>query len=148
MLDKSLLFVTLPLLLVSGLALVKGIARLTAASRVDELANLPLASGGTVDIREAGEVVLSLRGKRGSTAFAGASFALHDAAGQAVPSRMIVARSLRSGLDGETTLAVRRCAIPDAGPAIGCRPRAAARNRIDRQQPPGARPGPAARRRS
>jgi hypothetical protein len=63
MLDKNLLFVTLPLLLVSGLALVKGIARLIAASRVDELAKLPLASGGTVDIREAGEVVLSLRGK-------------------------------------------------------------------------------------
>ncbi|MBN8454762.1 hypothetical protein [Accumulibacter sp.] len=115
MLDKNLLFVTLPLLLVSGLALVKGIARLIAASRVDELAKLPLASGGTVDIREAGEVVLSLRGKIGSTAFAGASFALHDAAGKAVPSRMIVARSLRSGLDGETTLAVRRFAIPAPG---------------------------------
>lgn len=115
MLDKNLLFVTLPLLLVSGLALVKGIARLIAASRVDELAKLPLASGGTVDIREAGEVVLSLRGKIGSTAFAGASFALHDAAGKAVPSRMIVARSLRSGLDGETTLAVCRFAIPAPG---------------------------------
>lgn len=115
MLDKNLLFVTLPLLLVSGLALMKGIARLIAASRVDELAKLPLASGGTVDIREAGEVVLSLRGKIGSTAFAGASFALHDAAGKAVPSRMIVARSLRSGLDGETTLAVCRFAIPAPG---------------------------------
>jgi hypothetical protein len=115
MLDKSLLFVTLPLLLVSGLALVKGIARLIAALRVEELASLPLASGGTVDIRAAGELVLSLRGKLGSTAFAGASFALHDASGMAVPSSVIAVRSLRSGLDGETTLAVRRFAIPAPG---------------------------------
>lgn len=115
MLDKNLLFATLPLLLVAGLALVKGIARLIQALRVDELANLPLAAGGTVDIREAGEVLLSLRGTLSSTDFAGASFALRDTEGKAVPSSMLVLRSLRTGLDGEATLSVRRFQVPVPG---------------------------------
>lgn len=49
MLDKSLLFLSLPLMLVAAVALPKGISRLRRRTlRVDELANLPLARpGGT-----------------------------------------------------------------------------------------------------
>ncbi|WP_374692584.1 hypothetical protein [Accumulibacter sp.] len=142
MLDQSLSFATLPLLLVSGLALLKGIARLTAALPGGELAKLPLASGGSADVREAGEVLLSLCGKRGSTAFAGASLALHDAAGAAVPSSAIAIRLLRYGLGGETTVAVRRFAIRAPGrhrlQASGCEPEPlTANNRLVLARPGG-----------
>lgn len=115
MLDKSLLFVTLPLMLAAGLGLTHGIPRLVAALQVEEVASLPLAAGGTVDIQAAGELILSLRGRLGSTDFAGASFALRDAEGKAVPSSMIAVRRLRSSLDGETTLSVRRFQVPAPG---------------------------------
>lgn len=113
--DKSLLFVTLPIMAVAALALVRGISLLRAAPRTGELAVLPLAGVGAVDILEAGDMVLSLRGTLGSRDFAKASFTLRDAAGKPVPSSMIVVRSVRTGLDGETTLSVRRFAVPVAG---------------------------------
>jgi hypothetical protein len=113
--DKTALFVTVPVLVIAALALAKGIPALRAALQTEELAVLPLASGGTVDIREPGELVLSLRGALGSRDFAKASFALRDAAGTPAPSRLIVVRSARTRLDGETTLSVRRFTISSPG---------------------------------
>jgi hypothetical protein len=113
--DRTLLLITVPLMLAAGFALVKGIPVLSAALRQAELANLPLAPAGTVDIPEAGEIVLSLRGAFGSRDFARASFILRDANGQSVPSSMILMRSSRTTLAGETTLAVRRFTLATAG---------------------------------
>lgn len=113
--DKGLWFVTLPITAMAVWALAKGVPLLRTALHVDELAALPLATGGDVEIRQAGEVILSLRGSLGSRDFAKAFFDLRDSAGKPVPSSMIVARSLRTDLAGETTLAVRRFTIPAPG---------------------------------
>jgi hypothetical protein len=113
--DKTALFVTLPIMVLAALALAKGIPALRAALQTEELAVLPLASGGTVDCREPGDLVLSLRGALGSRDFAKASFALRDAAGTPAPSRLIAVRSARTGLNGETTRSVRRFTISAPG---------------------------------
>lgn len=68
----------LPLTLAAGVALVKGVARSMKALQVNELANLPFAGGGAVDLREAGELLLSARGTLGSSDFAGTAFTLRD----------------------------------------------------------------------
>lgn len=60
--DKTALFVTVPVLVIAALALAKGIPALRAALHTDELAVLPLGSGATVDIRKPGDLILSLRG--------------------------------------------------------------------------------------
>lgn len=113
--DKNLLFITLPVLFIAAFALLKGVPKLISAMQVKALADFPLTSGGTVEITEAGALILSLRGKLGATDFASATFALRDATGTAVPSSTILMRSSRTGLDGKTTLAVRRFAVPAAG---------------------------------
>lgn len=113
--DKSLLLVTLPIALAAGFGLLKGIPLLQSVLHAEELAVLPLASGAIVDVREAGELVLSLRGTLGSRDFAGASFILRDAAGNPAPSSLIVMRTARTSLAGETTLAVRRFTIASPG---------------------------------
>lgn len=113
--EKALLLVTIPVIITAAVALAKGVPALTAALQQEELANLPLAATGTVDLPEAGEIVLSLRGALGSRDFAQASFTLRDPNGQAVPSSMIVVRSSRTTLAGDTTLSVRRFSIPAAG---------------------------------
>lgn len=113
--DKTLLLITLPLMVAAGIALAKGVPALTAVLQQEELANLPLAPAGTVDIPKAGEVVLSLRGALGSRDFAQTSFTLRDANGQTVSSSIIVMRSSRTTLTGETTLAIRRFSVATAG---------------------------------
>jgi hypothetical protein len=115
MIQRTLLFITLPALLIAAFALFKGIPRLVAAVNVKALADVPLSSAGSVEVAEAGELVLSLRGTLGSTDFATASFALRDSAGVAVPSSTIVLRTSRTGMDGTTTLAVRRFAVTAPG---------------------------------
>lgn len=115
MTDKHLLFLTIPLLLIAAFALLKGIPKLMTAKHVEAIADFPLTSGGAVEVAEAGEVILSLRGRLGSTDFASATFTLRDAAGVAVPSSMIIMRASRTGMDGRTTLAVRRFALPAPG---------------------------------
>lgn len=109
------LFVTLPIMAIAALGLASGIPSLRSALQTEEVAVLPLGSGGAVDILEAGELVLSLRGSAGSRDFANASFVLRDAAGHPVPSTMIAMRSVRTRLSGETTLSVRRFAVPAPG---------------------------------
>lgn len=113
--DKTILFVTLPVMAIAALALAKGIPSLRTALQTEEMAVLPLASGGTVDIRETGELVLSLRGTLGSRDFARASFVLRDAAGNPAPSSLIAMRSVRTRLNGETTLSVRRFTVSTPG---------------------------------
>lgn len=113
--DKTFLLITLPLMVAAGVALAQGVPALTAVLQQEELANLPLVPTGTVDIPEAGEVVLSLRGTLGSRDFAQTSFTLRDANRQAVPSSAIVMRRSRTTLAGETTLTVRRFSVPAAG---------------------------------
>lgn len=115
MTDGHLLFITLPVLFLAAFALLKGIPKLASAMHVKAMADFPLASGGTVEVAEAGELILSLHGKLGGTDFATASFVLRDAAGTTVPSSMILVRSSRTGMDGRTTLAVRRFAVPAPG---------------------------------
>ncbi|MEZ5444544.1 MAG: ankyrin repeat domain-containing protein [Gammaproteobacteria bacterium] len=115
MTDGHLLFITLPVLFIAAFALLKGIPKLMSAMHVEAIADLPLTSGGTVEVAEAGELILCLRGKLGGIDFATATFTLRDAAGAAVPSSMILVRASRTGMDGRTTLAVRRFAVPAAG---------------------------------
>ena len=113
--NTTILSATAPLVAIAALGLATGIPALRSALRTDELAVLPLATGGTVDIRDAGELILSLRGTLGSRDFAKASFVLRDAAGQAAPSSLLVMRSVRTRLNGEATLAVRRLTITAPG---------------------------------
>jgi hypothetical protein len=113
--DKTALFVTVPVLVIAALALAKGIPALRAALHTDALAVLPLGSGATVDIREPGDLILSLRGPLGNRDFARAAFALRDAAGTPAPSRPIAMRAARTGLDGETDLSVRRFTLAAPG---------------------------------
>lgn len=113
--DKSLLWVTLPLFGLAAWALAKGIAHLRAAIEIRELANLPLAANGAVDFSAPGEVVLWLCGRLGRRDFAGLSFALRDAQGRAVESTPIIVRSSRTDIRLGTKLAVRRFRIPAAG---------------------------------
>ncbi len=113
--NKMVLFVTLPVMALAAVALTKGIPALRAALATEEVAALPLANVGTVAIREPGDLILSLRGALGSRDFAGASFTLRDASGAPAPSRLIVVRSARTGLDGATTLSVRRFTISAPG---------------------------------
>lgn len=115
MADRHILFITLPVLFIAVFALLKGIPKLVAALHVKAMADFPLASGGTLEIAEAGELILSLRGRLGGTDFAGASFTLNDVAGAAVPSSAILMRASRTGMDGRTTLTVRRFTVPAAG---------------------------------
>lgn len=115
MADRHILFITIPLLLMAAFALVKGVPKLVSALNVKAVADFALASGGTVEVVEAGELILSLRGRLGSTDFATASFVLKDVEGVAAPSSTILMRSSRTGMDGRTTLAVRRFAVPAPG---------------------------------
>lgn len=115
MADRHILFITIPVLLIAAFALMKGVPKLVSALNVKAIADFSLASGGSVEVAEAGELILSLRGRLGSSDFAGASFALRDAAGMAVPASTILMRSSRTGMDGQTTLAVRRFTVPAAG---------------------------------
>lgn len=113
--DKSLLFLTLPIVVVAGVALLRGITDLRSAMHTEEVAVLPLAVGGTFDVREVGDLNLSLKGRLGSRDFAHASFFLRDSAGNPVTSTPIIMRSVRTTLAGETTVAVRRFAVRTPG---------------------------------
>ena len=113
--NTTILSVTVPIMAIAALGLAVGVPSLRNALRTEELAILPLATGGTVDIREAGKLILSLRGSLGSRDFARAAFLLRDAAGNAAPSSLIALRSVRIRLNGETTLAVRRLTIAAPG---------------------------------
>lgn len=115
MTDRHILFISLPVLLIAAFALLKGVPKLISALNVKAMADFPLASGGAVEVAEAGELILSLRGRLGGTDFAAASFVLRDTAGAEMPSSTILIRSSRTGMDGKTTLAVRRFAVPAAG---------------------------------
>lgn len=112
---RYLLGMTLPLLLVSAFALLKGIPKLVSAMRVKPIAELPLAGSGSIEIAQSGELILSLRSRLGSTDFASATFSLLDATGAAVPSSTIRMRSSRTGMDGQTMLSVRRFAVAAPG---------------------------------
>ena len=142
--NTTILFLTVPIMAIAALGLAAAIPTLRSALRSEELAVLPLATGGTVDIRDAGELVLSLRGTLGSRDFAKASFLLRDAAGNAAPSSLIVMRSVRTRLNGETTLAVRRFTIAAPGryrlEVAGVEPGSiSANSRIVLSRPGGAR---------
>ena len=113
--NTTILSVTVPIMAIAALGLAVGVPSLRNALRTEELAILPLATGGTVDIREAGKLILSLRGSLGSRDFAKASFLLRDAAGNAAPSSLIALRSVRTRLNGETTLAAKRLTIAAPG---------------------------------
>lgn len=113
--SRRWLLLTVPLLLLGGAALYRGIDALRVAWRATELAVLPLAAESAVDIAEPGEVVLALRGRFGTRDFAAAEFTLRDAAGRPVDSSLILARSSTTSLSGETTLAVRSFRIQAAG---------------------------------
>lgn len=113
--NRRLLFITVPLLLIGGVALSMGIGSMRAALRAMEVAVLPLANAATVEIREPGEVVLALRGRLGTRDFAAAEFTMRDAAGGPVDSSLILMRTATTSLSGETTLSVRRFQIRAAG---------------------------------
>ena len=58
--NTTILSVTVPIMAIAALGLAVGVPSLRNALRTEELAVLPLATGGTVDIQEAGTLILSL----------------------------------------------------------------------------------------
>ena len=110
----NLLYLTAPGAILAAIALSFAIPALVRRARIDALATLPVAPEQRVELL-AGDVILHLSGRLGTTKFASLSFELIDAAGGTVPSRIVVMRSRRSvGLFG-VLLAVRRFRVPAAG---------------------------------
>jgi hypothetical protein len=112
---KHLLIITLPLMLVAAFALLKGIPRLASAMQAQAETDVPLAPDQMVQLSAAGEWVLSLRGRWGTSDFSGARFTLRDEAGAVLPSNTILVRASRTGMDGRTTLSLCRFTAPAPG---------------------------------
>lgn len=113
--DENWLLVALPLIVVSAVLLWKTISALIVATKAAEIATLPLAGGGEVMFNEAGEIILSLRGRLGTGDFAQAKFALLNDWGKEAPARTFALRTRTTNLSGETTLSICSYTISTPG---------------------------------
>ena len=113
--DPNWLIASLPLIIISALLLWKAIVALISAVKASELAILPLTDNGEVLFKQAGDIVLAIRGKLGSRDFAHAEFSLLNEWGKTVPSKMLGMRTKTTNLSGETTLSICRYKLSAPG---------------------------------
>lgn len=114
LMDKPVLLITLPLIVIAGFALVRGIPSLVSALRSGTIAELPLRSSGEFQMPAPGTLVISAQGNAGVGDFGSLQFSVRAADGRILPMVRAIVRSSRTSLSGLSRLELGR--VENLGP--------------------------------
>jgi hypothetical protein len=111
---KSWIWIGIPLILASGVALWMLIPGVIALTKGSSLFRVPLREKQEIEFIEAGRVTLNMEGRRFTNRFAGVNFELYGAGGRRIPDSPSLLRKRSSGIT-DVRMELLSYDIPDPG---------------------------------